>query len=171
MILPIVTRPDPVLRQQARLIEPQEIQGLQQLIDDMFQTLSANGGVGLAAPQVGHSINLFVVKVDDSEAVFINPVVLHAGDETDTHEEGCLSLPGLKFRVTRSKNIKVMFRDRSGAQQITDLGEGWSRIFLHEFDHLQGIMIDDRVSRVQRDMAKRKLQKMVKRRQRQGVTA
>jgi len=163
MILPIVTRPDPILKQQARLIDPSEIPGLAQLIQDMFQTLAASGGVGLAAPQVGHSINLFVVKVDGQEHVFINPVVLHASEDTDSMEEGCLSLPGLKFKITRSKVIKVMFRDAAGNQQITDMGEGWSRIFLHEFDHLQGIMIDDRVGRLQRDIARRKLAKQAKR--------
>jgi len=169
MILPIVTRPDPVLKQTARLIEPQEIPGLATLIADMFDTIAAHGGVGLAAPQVGHSINLFVVRVDGNDHVFINPVVLNASDDMDEMPEGCLSLPGLTLKVKRSKQIKVMFRDREGNQQITDMGEGWSRIFLHEFDHLQGVMIDDRVGRVTLDLAKRKAAKKQKRQQR--VTA
>ena len=162
MILPIVTRPNPILKQQARLIEPEEIPGLEQLITDMFDTMAANGGVGLAAPQVGHSINLFVVRVDGSDHVFINPVVLNAGDEMDEMAEGCLSLPGLTLKIKRSKQIKVMFRDRTGNQQITDMGEGWSRIFLHEFDHLQGVMIDDRAGRLQLDIARRKQAKQAK---------
>ena len=168
MILPLVTSPAALLRQQARLIEPSEIPTLGPLIQDMFDTLRAHGGVGLAAPQVGHSINLFVVSVEGQDAVFINPVVLSASDETDEHDEGCLSLPGLVLKVKRSKQIKVMFRDITGNQQITDMGFGWSRIFLHEFDHLQGIMIDDRVSKLRLDLARRKLAKKVKR---QGVTA
>lgn len=162
MILPIVTRPNPILKQQARLIEPEEIPGLEQLITDMFDTMAANGGVGLAAPQVGHSINLFVVRVDGGDHVFINPVVLNAGDEMDEMAEGCLSLPGLTLKIKRSKQIKVMFRDRTGNQQITDMGEGWSRIFLHEFDHLQGVMIDDRAGRLQLDIARRKQAKQAK---------
>jgi peptide deformylase len=145
------------------LVDPTEIQGLQIFIDDMFDTLAASGGVGLAAPQVGHDINLFVVKVEGNQHVFINPVVLDAGTETDVQPEGCLSLPGIILKIKRSKQLKVMFRDRTGNQQVIDLGEGWSRIFLHEFDHLQGIMIDDRVSRTQLDMAKRKLAKLSKR--------
>ena len=169
MILPIVTRPSPVLKHTARLIEPEEISGLEQLITDMFDTMAANGGVGLAAPQVGHSISLFVVRVDGGDHVFINPVVLNAGDEMDEMAEGCLSLPGITLKIKRSKQIKVMFRDRTGNQQITDMGEGWSRIFLHEFDHLQGVMIDDRVGRVTLDLAKRKAAKKHKRQQR--VTA
>jgi len=166
MILPLVTRPDPILTQPARLVQPEEIAGLEPLINDMFDTLSANGGVGLAAPQVGHSINLFVIRVEGQDHVFINPVVLNASDEMDEHPEGCLSLPGVVLKIKRSKQIKVMFRDRAGNQQITDMGEGWSRIFLHEFDHLQGVMIDDRVGRVTRDLARRKAAKKLKRQQR-----
>jgi peptide deformylase len=170
MILPIVTRPNPILKQQSRLIDPSEIERLQPLINDMLETLAHSGGVGLAAPQVGQSLNLFVIRVDGNEHVFINPVVLDADDTKDVQAEGCLSLPGLVLDIKRSTHIKVMFRDRSGNQQITDMGEGWSRIFLHEFDHLQGIMIDDRVGPVKLDLAKRKLAKRNKRAA-QGIVA
>lgn len=166
MILPLVTRPDPVLKQIAKIVDPADIPGLEPLIADMFDTLRIHGGVGLAAPQVGHSISLFVVHVDGNDHVFINPVVLNAGDDMDEMSEGCLSLPGLTLKIKRSKQIKVMFRDRTGNQQITDMGEGWSRIFLHEFDHLQGVMIDDRVGKVTLDLAKRKAAKKLKRQQR-----
>ena len=166
MILPLVTRPDPILKQVAKTVDPADIPGLEPLIADMFDTLKANGGVGLAAPQIGRSISLFVVRVDGNDHVFINPVVLNADDAMDELPEGCLSLPGITLKVKRSKQIKVMFRDRAGNQQITDLGEGWSRIFLHEFDHLQGVMIDDRVGRVTLDLAKRKEAKKLKRQQR-----
>lgn len=162
MILPIVTAPNPILKTQARLIDPSEIAGLEILINDMFDTLAANGGVGLAAPQIGHSVNLFVVKIEGNQHVFINPVILDASNEFDVQPEGCLSIPGLVLKVKRSKKIKVMFRDRAGNQQVTDLGDGWSRIFMHEFDHLQGILITDRVSRTQLDMAKRKVAKKSK---------
>ena len=168
MILPIVTNPNPVLRQQARVIEPSEIPSLLPFIQDMFDTLGANRGVGLAAPQVGQSISMFVVRVDGRDMVFINPVVISASDDTDEQDEGCLSLPGLVLRIKRSKTIKVMFRDAAGNQQIIDLGEGWSRIFLHEFDHLHGIMIDDRVSKLRLDLAQRK---MAKKHRKQGVRA
>jgi len=164
MILPIIAKPDPILKKQSRIVDPNDIPGLQMLINDMFDTLAANGGVGLAAPQIGYDINLFVIKLEGNQHVFINPVVLSASEETDTQPEGCLSLPGMVLKVKRSKQIKVMFRDRSGNQQVTDMGEGWARIFLHEFDHLQGIMIDDRVSRTQLDMARRKLAKRNKQR-------
>jgi peptide deformylase len=171
MILPIVKRPNPILKQQAQLVEPTEITNLQPLINDMFETLAASGGVGLAAPQVGHSLSLFVVKLEGQEHVFVNPVVISASSETDVYPEGCLSLPGIVLNLRRSKQIKVMFRDRNGNQQVQDMGEGWSRVFLHEFDHLQGIMIDDRVGRVQLDMAKRKIAKKQKNQQRQRATA
>jgi peptide deformylase len=171
MILPIVTTPHPILRQQATLVEPEKIINIQTFIDDMFDTLEANGGVGLAANQVGSNLNLFVISAEGQKLVFINPVVLDADSEMDKQPEGCLSLPGLILKIPRSKRIKVMFRDRSGAQQVTELGEGWSRIFLHEFDHLQGIMIDDRAGPVSLMLAKNKLAKRQKQRARQGVSA
>jgi len=168
MIMPIVTSPHPILKQKARLIDPSEIPALEPLIRDMFTTLSAHSGVGLAAPQVGHSINLFVVKIDGRELTFINPVLISASDDSDVEPEGCLSLPGLVLPIRRSVKIKVMFRDAQGHQQIIDLSDGWSRIFLHEFDHLHGILIDDRVSKLRLHMARRKA---VKRLKKQGVSA
>ncbi len=157
--MPIVTTPNPLLRQQTRLVQPEEIPGLSPLIADMFDTLASAGGVGLAAPQVGVDANLFVVDVDGSKHVFINPVVIEASPETDTQEEGCLSMPGITLKVPRSTSIKVMYRDGSGEQKITDMRDGWARIFLHEFDHLQGILMDDRVGPVSRMMAMKKAAK------------
>jgi peptide deformylase len=95
-------------------------------------------------------------------------VVISASDDSDVEPEGCLSLPGLVLPIRRSVKIKVMFRDAQGHQQIIDLSDGWSRIFLHEFDHLQGILIDDRVSKLRLHMA---LRKAVKRLKKQGVSA
>ena len=76
--------------------------------------------------------------------------------------EGCLSLPGVVLNIPRSKKIKAMYRDHTGNQVINDFADGWARIFLHEFDHLQGIMIDDRVGPVARMMAKKKAAKKIK---------
>jgi len=170
MIRPIVTRPDPLLRQQATLVKLEEIPELGQLIQDMFDTLRASGGVGLAACQIGSDKNLFVVSVEGQNHVFINPVVIQASDDTDVGPEGCLSLPGVVLKVARSKQIKAMYRDATGAQVVNDFGEGWARIFLHEFDHLQGIMIDDRVGPVALMMAKKKAAKQAKQRARSTVT-
>jgi len=159
MILDIVKKPNAVLKQQARLIEPADIPNYTALIADMFDTLSQSGGVGLAAPQVGLDISLFVVNVDGNALTFINPVVIDASTDIAVQPEGCLSLPGLVLDIPRSKKIKAMYRDANGVQHVNDFDEGWSRIFLHEFDHLQGIMIDDRVGPVTLMMAKKKAAK------------
>lgn len=163
MILPILTLPDQRLRQAASLVLPEDIPALQGLIGDMFETLRASGGVGLAASQVGSDRNLFVVSVDGSRNVFINPVVIEASEDTEVQPEGCLSMPGVVLKVPRSKRIKVMFRDEAGQQQITDMEDAWARIFLHEFDHLQGIMMDDRVGPVARHMAAKRMAKYKRR--------
>ena len=162
MILDIVKKPNAVLKQQARLIEPDEIPNYATLINDMFDTLNQSGGVGLAAPQVGLDISLFVINVDGSAHTFINPVVIDASSDIAVQPEGCLSLPGLVLDIPRSKKIKAMYRDASGVQHVNDFDEGWSRIFLHEFDHLQGIMIDDRVGPVTLMMAKKKAAKIAR---------
>lgn len=171
MILPIITAPNSLLRKKAQVVEPGNLQNLQTFIDDMFDTLRASGGVGLAANQVGSNLNLFVVIVEQKELVFVNPVVIDASTETDKQDEGCLSLPGLVLKIPRSKKIKVMFRDRNGEQQVTDMEDGWARIFLHEFDHLQGIMMDDRAGPVSLMLAKNKLAKKKKLQSRQKVAA
>jgi peptide deformylase len=162
MILDIVKKPNAVLKQQARLIEPNDIPNYAALITDMFDTLEQSGGVGLAAPQVGRDISLFVVNVDGNTHTFINPVVIDASTDIAVQPEGCLSLPGLILDIPRSKKIKAMYRDASGVQHVNDFDEGWSRIFLHEFDHLQGIMIDDRVGPVTLMMAKKKAAKIAR---------
>lgn len=171
MILPLVTDPNPILRQKARLVDPNEIPNLQGFIADMFDTLRANRGVGLAANQVGSDLNLFVVFVENQELVFINPVVVDASEETAKGEEGCLSLPGIKLKVPRSKRIRVMFRDRTGNQQVTEMDSDWARIFLHEFDHLQGILMVDRVGPVSLMLAKNKLAKRRKQQSKIGISA
>ena len=171
MIRPVVTRPNPLLRQQAVLVQPHEIPTLGPLLQDMFDTLKAYGGVGLAACQIGSDKNVFVARVEGQDHVFINPVILNASDETETQPEGCLSLPGMVVKVPRSTQIKAMYRDATGAQQVNDFANGWARIFLHEFDHLQGIMIDDRLGPVARMMAKKKAAKQAKQRARSSVSS
>lgn len=159
MILDIVKKPNAILRQKTRVIEPEDIAKHKTLIQDMFDTLKKHGGVGLAAPQVGSDLSLFVISLEGQDYVFINPVVLEASTEMSVHPEGCLSMPGLVLDVPRSKRIKTMYRDENGNQQVTEFDEWWARIFLHEFDHLQGIMIDDRVGPVKLMLAKKKAAK------------
>lgn len=159
MILDIVKKPNSILRQKTNVIQPEEIANYKPLITDMFETLKKYGGVGLAAPQVGLDLSLFVVSLEGQDYVFVNPVVIEASDEIAVQPEGCLSMPGLVLDVPRSKRIKAMYRDENGNQQVSDFDEWWARIFLHEFDHLQGIMIDDRVGPVKLMLAKKKAAK------------
>ena len=171
MIREVITRPHPLLRKQAVLVQPEEIPQLGPLLQDLFDTLRAQGGVGLAACQIGSDKNLFVASVEGKDHVFINPVVINASDEIDSQPEGCLSLPGVVLKVPRSKQIKAMYRDASGTQQMHDFADGWARIFLHEFDHLQGVMIDDRVGPVARMMARKKAAKRAKLQSRNEVSS
>lgn len=159
MILDIVKKPNAILRQPTTTIDPENIANYQTLIQDMFETLKKNGGVGLAAPQIGQDLSLFVISLEGQDYVFINPVVIDASDEMSVQPEGCLSIPGIVLDVPRSKRIKAMYRDENGTQQVSDFDEWWARIFLHEFDHLQGIMIDDRVGPVTLMLAKKKAAK------------
>lgn len=168
MRLPIVTTPDPILRQATKLVQPEEIPGLAPLIGSMFDTLAGAGGVGLAAPQVGSDRSVFVVDVDGARHVFINPVVIEASGETETQPEGCLSIPGITLDVPRSTSIKVMYRNEHGEQQITDMRDGWARIFLHEFDHLNGILMIDRVGPMTKMMAMKKATKRKRAMERMG---
>ncbi len=159
MILDIVKKPNVILRQKTKTIEPENIANYKILIQDMFETLKKHGGVGLAAPQVGSDLSLFVISLEGQDYVFINPVVIEASNEMSVQPEGCLSIPGLVLDIPRSKRIKVMFRDETGSQQVSEFDEWWARIFLHEFDHLQGILIDDRVGPVKLMLAKKKAAK------------
>lgn len=142
---------EPVLRQVARPVDRFD-NGLQALIDDMFETLHAAPGVGLAAPQVGASLRVFVAEwpedVEDPESLkpyaIVNPVIVKANGEEEA-EEGCLSIPGFVGDVRRATELVVKGKDRYG-NKIRLLADGWlARIFQHEIDHLDGILFIDRV--------------------------
>jgi peptide deformylase len=120
----------------------------------MFMIMYKEDGIGLAAPQVGLSIRLFVVDVspvDESggKKVFINPEIINSWGES-TIEEGCLSVPGIREEVNRPEKIEVKYQDETG-QEITELLDGWpARVIQHEKDHLDGILFVDRISPVTR---------------------
>lgn len=154
-IHPIVVYTEPVLHRRA---EPVTDFGeeLQTLIADMFETLAASKGVGLAAPQIGVGKQVFVYDADDEAAgirrrgVFVNPVLVASKIEDsrpdpDTESEGCLSVPGLDFPLKRAHRVTVSGRDEAG-EPISLAVEGWfARIMQHEFDHLQGTLYVDRL--------------------------
>jgi peptide deformylase len=148
----IVTDGHPTLRKVAKKVDPKEIGGplFQQLIDDMFETMYAAPGVGLAAPQVNVSKRLFVIDVHDDQrepAVVINPKIELAEEEVE-RTEGCLSVPGMVGEITRFKRLAVSGLDRDG-NKIRLEGEGlFAQCLQHEIDHLNGELYLDKARNV-----------------------
>jgi peptide deformylase len=161
-VLEIVTYPNPVLARRAEEVEKVD-RKIRKLIRDMVDTMYANGGIGLAAPQVGVSKRIAVVDIriyDPSSTLIciVNPEVVAEGEEI-IHEEGCLSVPGCIDGVKRRKWIKVRGLNERG-REIEIEGEGMLAIALqHEIDHLNGRVILDRMSRIKRDLYKKRLHK------------
>lgn len=116
---------------------------LQSLISNMFDTLNSNkSGVGLAAPQVGHNLNLFIIKTRTFQEVFINPEIQLEGLSIQ-NIEGCLSFPGLQFPVTRREKVKIKYFDKNWTLRMCEFKDEISIIIQHEYDHLQGKLILD----------------------------
>ncbi|MCD7721906.1 MAG: peptide deformylase [Prevotellaceae bacterium] len=172
MILPIYIYGQPVLRQVAQDID-ESYPDLGQLIENMWETLAASEGIGLAAPQVGKSIRLVVIDLDlvsddmpeykGLKRVFINPHIEELDDtETDISEEGCLSLPGIHERVRRPTRIRVRYQDEQ-FQQHDEWVEGYlARVMQHEFDHLEGHVFTDHVKGLRRQLVRGKLADLTK---------
>jgi peptide deformylase len=151
-VRPIITDGHPTLRKVARRVDPKEIADplFQQLIDDMFETMYAAPGVGLAAPQVNVSKRLFVMDVHDDEhepAIVINPKIELAQDEIEM-TEGCLSVPGYVGEIVRFQHVAVSGLDRNG-NKVRLEGEGlFAQCLQHEIDHLNGVLYVDRAKNV-----------------------
>ncbi|MBI4619252.1 MAG: peptide deformylase [Desulfobacterales bacterium] len=162
-ILKILTYPDPVLKKKAKPVEIID-ERIKKLAEDMIETMYAAPGVGLAAPQVGESLRVITVDVTRKEEgliVLINPEIISSEGEC-TEEEGCLSVPDFKEIVQRKEKVLVKGLDLEG-RKIQIPAEGLLAIaFQHEIDHLDGILIIDRVSRLKRDIFKKKLTKKFK---------
>ncbi len=155
MPLEIVPYGSPILRRQSELVtEITDV--ILVLIDDMIQTMNLYQGIGLAAPQVGRSIMLFLINwdlIDEEKSgiqAYINPKILEIGDETEKQDEGCLSLPEVWAPVRRHESIRVQYTDIEGKIVEEDLSGMPSRVFQHEFDHLLGILFIDRISTSER---------------------
>ena len=117
------------------------------------------GGVGFAANQMGLLYRVFAMNIGDKVTFYYNPEIVSHGEEIITVEEGCLSFPGLLFKVKRPKNITVRYQDRDGNVHIEELTNLASRCFQHELDHLDGICYTDRVSKLSLAMARKRLAK------------
>jgi len=145
MILPIYTYGQPVLRKVAQDI-PTDYPGLTELISDMFETMYEANGVGLAAPQVGILKQLFVVDIGDGKQyVAINPEITTLGEEMQTGEEGCLSVPGKEGLVTRPMRILMKALNQNMEEYELEASGFLARAFMHENDHLQGILYTEKV--------------------------
>ncbi len=161
----------PVLRKETEEITT-DYPDLQELIKNMYETMLNADGVGLAAPQVGLSIRLFVVGLDvlsdefpeykDYLHAFINPKIIETSEDTEVIEEGCLSIPGIHENVRRPKSVHVTYMDEN-LQQHDEWIEGYAaRVFQHEYDHLYGKMFIDHISNFRKQLIKKKLQAMAK---------
>jgi peptide deformylase len=154
-ILDIVTFPDPFLRLKAKQVTKFDAE-LQTLIENMFETMRAAPGVGLAAPQIGESLRLVVVEYTEDEDenakpkkyVLINPEIVRRSEEMVTDLEGCLSLPGLVGSVERHQSVTVKAKNRFGKPLKIEAEEWLARIFQHEIDHLDGVLYIDRAEEV-----------------------
>jgi len=153
-ILKVARMGHPVLRAKARALDRADLKtvALQQLIDDMIETMIEYRGVGLAAPQVHEALRLFVAMLDaDPEAsdndpvVVINPTIAAVGDETVDGWEGCLSIPDIRGQVPRAREITVRALDRRGERMDLQLQDFPARVFQHEADHLDGVLFFDRM--------------------------
>jgi peptide deformylase len=157
-VLPIVTVGDPVLRERAREVTPDELASppIQGLIDDMIETMRAAGGAGLAANQVGELVRIAVIEVDDNPrypykppiplTVIVNPVLELVDEETFATNEGCLSMPNLRGDLERYVNVRVSYLDREGAPHEEVKRGLTAGTFQHEVDHLDGRLFVDRMT-------------------------
>jgi peptide deformylase len=164
-IYPIVKYGDPILEKSTTLVTKFDA-ALEQLAEDMFASMYAAQGVGLAAPQIGLSIRLAVVDVTagknpEAKIIFANPEVIHAEGEK-REEEGCLSIPGFRGYVVRPQFVTVKAQNAKGESFEIRGEELLARAFCHEIDHLNGILFIQHLSMLKRDLIKRKIKKLKK---------
>jgi len=164
MIYPITVFGDPVLRKHAEPIT-KEFEDLDGFIQNMFETMYNSDGVGLAAPQVGQPIRIFVLDTthnDDDEPAgikkaFINPEILEKSGDEWVMNEGCLSLPEIREDVLRPETIKIKYVDEEFNQHIEEYSGFTSRVIQHEYDHLEGVMFVDYLNPLKKRILKSKL--------------
>ena len=172
MIYPIYLYGHPVLRKKCVEVK-EDFSDLKQLVADMFETMYNSDGVGLAAPQIGKPLRLFVIDGDvladkfpeckNLKLAFINPKLEVIEDQDPvTREEGCLSLPGLSENVKRHEHIKIEWLDEDLNPHSQEFNGFASRIIQHEFDHLEGAVYTDHVSPIRKQLIKSKLNNITK---------
>jgi len=163
MIYPITLFGDPVLKKTGREVTEKDLEG--DLIEDMFETMYAAGGVGLAAPQIGKSLNLFVIdstpmEEDESKGLkgaFINTQIIEESGDPWAFEEGCLSIPGVREDVNRQPEVRIKYRDEHFEEKEETFTGVIARIIQHEYDHTQGVLFTDYLSPLKKRLLKGRL--------------
>jgi len=178
MILPIVAYGDPVLRKVSKEID-QEYRDLKQLIEHMWETMYGSHGVGLAAPQIGKAIRLFVIdaapfaededlsqeeqsQLKAAKMVFINAKIIEESGEEWSFNEGCLSIPDVREEVMRKSTITVEYQDENFVKKTEVFDGVLARVIQHEYDHIEGILFTDKLSPLKKRMLKGKLSNISK---------
>ncbi|MAY83600.1 MAG: peptide deformylase [Flavobacteriales bacterium] len=171
MILPIVAYGDPVLKKEAEEIE-ENYPDLKELIANMYETMYNAEGVGLAAPQIGKSVRIFVVdaspfaeddpSLEGFKRTFINPIILEEEGEKWSFNEGCLSIPGIRENVDRQPSIVIEYQDENFELKEERFDGIAARIIQHEYDHIEGILFTDHVNPLKRRLLKTKLNNISK---------
>ena len=166
MVYPIVVYGDPVLKKRGQDIEKGKID-VKQLSEDMFETMEAANGIGLAAPQIGKSIRMFVVDgtvIEDEEEdmsgfrkVFINPEIIEEFGDDWGFEEGCLSIPDVREEVDRPEKLRIHYFDENWDEHEEEYDGMKARIIQHEYDHIEGILFTDHLSSFKKKILKGKL--------------
>ncbi len=174
MILPVIAYGDPVLKKKAEEID-ENYPNLKELIDNMFETMYASNGVGIAAPQIGRSIRLFVIDAsavaegedgdpscEDFKRVFINPIIFEESGTEWSCEEGCLSIPRIREDVKRKPKLKIEYYDENWDLYEEELEGFAARVVQHEYDHIEGILFTDRINPLRKQLLKGKLRDIQK---------
>jgi peptide deformylase len=167
MRFPILAYGDPVLRRKATAIEPEEYPHIKELVENMFETMYGARGVGLAAPQIGISMRLFVVDASVFEEdepslkgfkkVFINAIILEESGEEWAFNEGCLSIPDIREDIYRKTTVKLSYYDEDWKHHEETFSGLAARIIQHEYDHIEGKLFTDKLSPLRKRLIEKKL--------------
>ena len=171
MILPIYIYAHPVLRKNCIELD-EKYPNLDKLIADMYDTMHNANGIGISAPQIGLSIRLFVIdlspyheedpSIPNIKKVFINPEIVQEYGPDNNHNEGCLSIPGIREDITRKSKIKIKYFDEKFHSFNEEVDGIFARVFQHEYDHLNGILFIDHLSPLKKNVVNRKLENIQK---------
>ncbi len=166
MIYPIIAYGDPILKKVAKEVSKSSDTNIKKLVEDMFETMYAAEGVGLAAPQIGKSIRIFVIdpepidkdNLKNSKKVFINPQKIEEKGKEFLFEEGCLSIPNIRGEVTRPDTITIHYFDENWSEREEKFGGIVARVIQHEYDHLEGKLFIEHIDPLKKRLIEGKLQ-------------